>query len=124
MAKIADFGLSKFYTLKTVSSNNNLTDLDSNDNLLDLTDNVGTERYMSPEILKGNEYDNLTDIYSCGILFYELFENTKYIPGVKMKCFGVQKKLRSIIIEKMICPDSINRSRAYSLLKIINDVYP
>lgn len=66
----------------------------------------------------------MTDIYSCGILFYELFENTKYIPGVKMKWFWCPKNLRSIITEKMICQNSNDRYRAYSLLKIFNEIYP
>jgi serine/threonine protein kinase len=37
----------------------------------DLT-RVGTPFYMSPQILKGNSYGYRTDIYSIGVLLYEL----------------------------------------------------
>ena len=34
--------------------------------------NVGTPLYMSPETLTRNEYSDKTDIWSLGVLFYEL----------------------------------------------------
>ena len=44
----------------------------------ELTTEVGTLRYMAPEIKTG-KYNNLVDIYSCGILLYELFTNNLYV---------------------------------------------
>jgi HAMP domain-containing protein len=37
---------------------------------------VGTPQYLAPEILKGQEADPRADIYSCGIVLYELFAGT------------------------------------------------
>jgi eukaryotic-like serine/threonine-protein kinase len=34
---------------------------------------VGTPHYLAPEILKGEEADFRSDIYSCGIVLYEIF---------------------------------------------------
>ena len=69
VAKITDFGLSKFYNLTQSNSSNNLCELYDQE----MTSNVGTERYMAPEIRKEKEYNNRIDIYSCGVLLYELF---------------------------------------------------
>ena len=124
VAKITDFGLSKFYNLKIVHSNDNLVGLERRDNYVDLTNNVGTERYMAPEIIQSQEYDSKSDIYSCGILLYELFENKRYIPGSKLSWYWCPKKLRDIINSRMLCDDKNLRYDALNVLKLINRVYP
>ena len=126
VAKISDFGLSKFYTMKMVPSSDDLVNMvgSSRDNYVELTNNVGTERYMSPEMLALKEYDNKSDIYSCGILLYELFENKKYIPGIKMQWYWCPKKLKEIIEKHMLCDDPQLRYDAHSLIKLINRLFP
>lgn len=57
--KILDFGIAKIFRLQ----NNNLTRAGFA---------VGTPRYMSPEQCLGEELDQRTDIYSLGIITYEL----------------------------------------------------
>jgi serine/threonine protein kinase len=98
VAKIADFGLSKFYNLNKINSFENMVELDNEKKtLLQLNDNtipVGTERYMAPEVKNTSDYDNKIDIYSCGILLYEL--------------------------TKMFCEDPNQRFDALSIVKILN----
>ena len=91
--------------------------------LLQSTDNtipVGTERYMAPEVKNTSNYDNKIDIYSCGILIFEVFEDKKYIPGIQMKWYYTPKTIRNIITTKMFCEDPNQRINALSIIKILN----
>ena len=60
---IADFGISK-----RLNSKNNLTTIGKV---------LGTPHYMSPEQGQGYELDSRSDIYSAGIMFYELLMKKK-----------------------------------------------
>ncbi len=57
MVKIMDFGLAKFNGSKSVTK---------------LGSTVGTVSYMSPEQTKGDKIDNRTDIWSFGVVLYEM----------------------------------------------------
>jgi len=57
MVKVMDFGIAKVADSRTVTSSNNV---------------MGTVRYFSPEQAKGNFVDCRTDIYSLGIVMYEM----------------------------------------------------
>lgn len=103
-AKIADFGLSLFIDNK-IKRNSSKDSLEQNlssspispvvsaeilekingsgggNSVIDnseLTMNVGSFRYMSPEMKSNKKYDHKTDIWSAGIVFAELFENNRY----------------------------------------------
>tara|TARA_B100001769_G_scaffold192311_1_gene152985 strand:- start:81 stop:1013 length:933 start_codon:yes stop_codon:yes gene_type:complete len=131
VAKIADFGLSKFYNYLS-SSNDNIEKLnkkpDISNNLnfdiiitSDLTHNVGTERYMAPELENNNIfYDNKIDIYSCGIVFYEMFENKKYNKHKKLEWFWTPKYIKDIINKYMINETPSKRLTALQLIKLID----
>lgn len=125
-AKIADFGLSTFSISNIIknTSNNNLSELEKdnniNHNLLkseEYTDNVGTERYMSPEV-KTTTYDNKVDIYSCGILLYELFSNEIYLGAFK---WNLPNDLKELIL-KMVNKDSTIRPTASIALHRLNGI--
>ena len=60
--KIGDFGISR-----QLYSTMNAT-----------TNNIGTMKYMAPEIITQKKYDNKVDIYSLGCIIYELFTLNEY----------------------------------------------
>lgn len=64
-AKIGDFGLAIEYD-KTLVSNIN-------------TDTFSTLEYMSPEVLKQGIYRPESDIYSFGVLMYELLSESSFM---------------------------------------------
>jgi serine/threonine protein kinase len=43
--------------------------------------NVGSPRYMSPEAYANNKYSEKTDIWSLGIIFYEMLTGTNFDKG-------------------------------------------
>jgi CHASE2 domain-containing sensor protein/tRNA A-37 threonylcarbamoyl transferase component Bud32 len=56
-AKLIDFGIARFEALSTMTMGGMV---------------MGTPRYMSPEQLKGDRVDEATDVYSCGVVFFEM----------------------------------------------------
>ena len=125
-AKITDFGLSKFHCYENGFTSLEFKKIDikkETGKYLELTDYVGTERYMAPEMKEYvNNYTNKVDIYSTGILLYELFENKKYIPNQKLHWFYCPKKIKKIIIEYMLQRDPNLRWSAQSLIKLLNEI--
>jgi serine/threonine protein kinase len=64
--KILDFGLAKFR---------------NHENITQKSTRVGTINYMSPEQLQGRDVDAQSDIFSLGIMLYELFTGSMPFKG-------------------------------------------
>ena len=122
VAKIADFGLSKFYNYEKINSHQNLEQLNNEHETFELTTEVGTERYMAPEMMSKKKYDYKIDIYACGIMFYEMFENKRHIPNTKMTWSKCPKKIKTVIVENMLCQDPASRLSAINLLKLLDQL--
>jgi len=132
-AKIADFGLSRLYHLenmkRTLSSENIDNPPENNEKKEDQwTGDVGTRRYMSPElvdIIKSKNmnftYSNKIDIYSCGIMLYELFESKRYFPGEVRLWNKCPKYIKNMIEDHMLCINPEERDDALTLLRNLNN---
>jgi len=92
--KIGDFGLSKYIKsdhidLKEIKENN--------------TTMMGSVLYSSPEQLYGDEYDYRTDIYSLGIILFEMLNRFETEMERNIKITELKKgKVESYLEEKYI----------------------
>lgn len=109
--KIADFGLSRLLKNKFIISNKKR--LPKNN---DLSEYVGSNRYMAPEIRFGKIYNHKIDIWSLGIIFYELFENTRYENNFIW--IKTPTKIKNIITNFMLCEDYNDRLDADKLIDL------
>ncbi len=77
--KVLDFGIAKFTPLPAVGESETKTRTEL---ILTAPGSVlGTFNFMSPEQALGQEIDHRTDIFSLGILFYELLTGTPPFKG-------------------------------------------
>jgi eukaryotic-like serine/threonine-protein kinase len=90
--KIMDFGVAKLAEdlAKNISERNPLYDLEQTENINQFSPNqlsitfsgfMGTSSYMSPEQCLAYPIDHRSDIFSLGILIYELLTNQKPFVG-------------------------------------------
>lgn len=118
-AKIADFGLSRLF-----KNDDFICTTDTDVKPLDFTQIVGTKRYMAPEMHSKNRYTHKIDIWSAGIIFYELFEGIRYNPENGVKWSKTHEKIKDIIQNKMLQRDPILRTEAIDIIPFIEDIKP
>ncbi|XP_042565507.1 interferon-induced, double-stranded RNA-activated protein kinase [Clupea harengus] len=113
--KIGDFGL--------VTA----ADSDNDESLLERTKRTGTVVYMSPEQMNQSSYDRKVDIFSLGLIYFELLwkmftkvEKYKILDDVRKNTFPQefcdQFSFEHKLIERMLCPDALERPDAQDLV--------
>jgi serine/threonine protein kinase len=69
--KVGDFGLSR-ESGENRDESNPVIDDNQMEVAGDITAGVGTRSYASPEQMEGSDYDSSTDVFSLGIILFEL----------------------------------------------------
>jgi eukaryotic-like serine/threonine-protein kinase len=88
--KVTDFGTAKILQMGTVQQTTHV---------------MGTPSYMSPEQVKGRPIDGRTDIFSLGVVMYEMLTGEKPFPGQ-----SITTVIYKIVNEDPIPPRQLNPS--------------
>jgi serine/threonine-protein kinase len=88
--KVTDFGTAKILQFGTAQQTSHV---------------MGTPSYMSPEQVKGRPVDGRSDIFSLGVLFYEMLTGEKPFPGQ-----SITAVIYKIVNEDPIPPRQLNPS--------------
>ena len=81
LVKVVDFGIAKLGEELDPTANA-LAAFQSNDSLLTVPGLImGTASYMSPEQARGEQLDGRTDLFSLGILLYEMISGSRLFAG-------------------------------------------
>jgi serine/threonine protein kinase len=143
--KIADFGLSKQKIKKSVSLEdlyemkksqsvdtgikNMIVKKSFNKNINNTydTSNLGTPTYASPEQLDSYNYDYKTDLYSLGLIMFELFHPHKTFMEKQVNIQNLRESLvfpeefklkeEKLIIKKLLQKDPIFRMDTHEILR-------
>ena len=75
--KIIDFGLSTILENATPDS----------DAVYDLSGETGSLRYMAPEVASDQQYNHKVDVYSFGMIIWELLSHEKPFDGMDRQKF-------------------------------------
>jgi serine/threonine protein kinase len=86
--KVTDFGTAKILQFGTVQQTTHV---------------MGTPSYMSPEQVKGRPVDGRSDIFSLGVMFYEMLTGEKPFPGQ-----SVTTVIYKIVNEEPVPPRQLN----------------
>ncbi len=115
--KVLDFGLAKKVVFDTDESSSSVKTLLSHPGMI-----IGTASYMSPEQIRGVKLDNRTDLWSLGVVLYEILLGKLPFEGAN----GVEK-LASILYHEpekpKNLPTKIEELLTKSLQKEPNDRY-
>ena len=97
--KVTDFGTAKILQFGTVQQTTHV---------------MGTPSYMSPEQVKGRPVDGRSDIFSLGVVLYELLTGEKPFPG-----HSITTVIYKIVNEEPIPPRQLNPSLHPGLNEVV-----
>ena len=120
--KIGDFGLSKNFNCILPKINSIIVKEN-------ITNEIGTTTYASPEQLGSNSYDYRTDIFSLGIILYELFTNFntqieryKEIGKIREGCYENINPYIVDLCKQILSNNPVERPSLYEIKLIFNKI--
>ncbi len=99
LPKVIDFGIAK----SIESRRSDRTVITAHDQFF------GTPAYMSPEQIDmaGLDVDTRSDIYSLGVLLYELLTSSTPVDGQELSTFGVSKIRQTLLSNEIVRPSEV-----------------
>jgi TolB-like protein/Flp pilus assembly protein TadD len=113
-AKLLDFGLAKVGAPGTPSSDSSMPTAPPEEQLTSAGSTLGTVAYMSPEQAKGRVLDARSDLFSLGVLLYEMATGRLPFPGE-----SPAEVFKSILADEPPPPTSLNPALPPDLERVI-----
>jgi len=111
-AKILDFGLAK--QASKDSGNTAMPTMSTPGHLTRTGSTMGTVAYMSPEQARGRDLDARTDLFSFGVVLYEMMTGTLPFPGTT-----TGEMLEAIFVHRPVPPSRLNPEIPAEMERII-----
>jgi len=112
-AKILDFGVAKFF-LKPENTTNDASSIESEEDLTSTGESVGTAAYMSPEQVKAEQLDGRTDLFSFGVVLYQMATGKVPFPGATSGLI-----MEAVLNRDPVAPARVNPDISPALQEVI-----
>ena len=113
-AKVLDFGLAKLAAQTHAAADDSRPTM-AGDDLTDRGTTLGTVAYMSPEQARGQDLDARTDLFSFGVVLYEMATGTQPFKGATSAVI-----FEGIMSKAPVSPVRVNPELPAELERIIN----